>query len=416
MTIDDRQELGSLYWCMGESPHARASAAQPRATGTTEKTRAEGTAGPPTIATVVHTQAGCGDDSMATNQSRPILLQDDRSGVREDFGRRPRHPSASTVTTRRPSILHPFLIYHRQTWPHRIAVVVLSLCHHHDCRAVPRPHNRFGPPSSTPRVSRECLRRLARTWYGDLDPKSEKIEDVTPFVDASTNLMPFLDTASLITTRSVLGSSPASTPRRRPSTPPEVDESPGLDSSKVLPLVNKIGLETTSQRTTDIRRRHEAWVQAKGAHAVDSFTAAMEFWSKFAGRLREATGQLTKKIRESYEAWVQAKGLMYVTNKFETAIEFMSNYASGAVDESEPTSERGLSVGDLSGDESSDEGVPRPKRAPLKMAESPSSTKSSNSGDSNGSESEDEMDSPPSVKKRSSDLPSKPKAPNRRKN
>ncbi|EJK51153.1 hypothetical protein THAOC_29699, partial [Thalassiosira oceanica] len=26
-----------------------------------------------------------------------------------------------------------------------------------------------------------------------------------------------------------------------------------------------------------------AWVQAKGAHAVDSFTAAMEFWSKFAG-------------------------------------------------------------------------------------------------------------------------------------
>ncbi|EJK53538.1 hypothetical protein THAOC_27010 [Thalassiosira oceanica] len=45
-------------------------------------------------------------------------------------------------------------------------------------------------------------------------------------------------------------------------------------------------------------------------------------------RLRE-TGPLTKKIRESYEAWVQAKGLMYVTNKFETAIEFMSsNYAS----------------------------------------------------------------------------------------
>ncbi|EJK54396.1 hypothetical protein THAOC_25980 [Thalassiosira oceanica] len=87
-----------------------------------------------------------------------------------------------------------------------------------------------------------------------------------------------------------------------------------------------------------------------------------------------------------------------------------------AVDESEPTSERGMSVGDLSGDESSDEGVPRPKRAPLKMAESPSSTKSSNSGDSNGSESEDEMDSPPSVKKRSSDLPSKPKAPKRRKN
>mmetsp|Transcript_33097 Transcript_33097/g.74912 ORF Transcript_33097/g.74912 Transcript_33097/m.74912 type:complete len:127 (-) Transcript_33097:85-465(-) len=89
---------------------------------------------------------------------------------------------------------------------------------------------------------------------------------------------------------------------------------------------------------------------------------------------------------------------------------------SGAVDESEPTSERGMSVGDLSGDESSDEGVPRPKRAPLKMAESPSSTKSSNSGDSNGSGSEDEMDSPESVKKRSSDLPSKPKAPKRRKN
>mmetsp|Transcript_11509 Transcript_11509/g.24948 ORF Transcript_11509/g.24948 Transcript_11509/m.24948 type:complete len:174 (-) Transcript_11509:85-606(-) len=100
-------------------------------------------------------------------------------------------------------------------------------------------------------------------------------------------------------------------------------------------------------------------------------------------------GQLTKMIRESYE---------------------------GAVDESEPTSERGMSVGDLSGDESSDEGAPRPKRVPLKMAESPSSTKSSNSGDSNGSESEDEMDSPPSVKKRSSDLPSKPKAPKRRKN
>ena len=89
---------------------------------------------------------------------------------------------------------------------------------------------------------------------------------------------------------------------------------------------------------------------------------------------------------------------------------------SGAVDESEPASERGMSVGDLSGDESSDEGVLRPKRAPLKMADSPSSTKSSNSGDSNGSESEDEMDSPPSVKKRSSDLPSKPKAPKRRKN
>jgi len=327
-------------------------------------------------------------------------------------------------------------------------------------------------------------------------------------------------------------------------------------------------------------------------------------------RLREATGQLTKKIRESYEAWVQAKGLMYVTNKFETAFQFMSNYAGDEVDfddgsvtplfeflsevvgpacygeddlkerlNNNPTktfldivtraeialcfctidfcrkswahdndikqlskdqqemykvknqkdmtpntkirytrtksdhvgthkiylepswseegldaflalekniedflddpakhddlksswstyvdetgfalhhvatkstssgensssrrkssttkksrgtklkfgsqlsgavaSERGMSVGDLSGDESSDEGAPRPKRVPLKMAESPSSTKSSNSGDSNGSESEDEMDSPPSVKKRSSDLPSKPKAPKRRKN
>ncbi|EJK63629.1 hypothetical protein THAOC_15701 [Thalassiosira oceanica] len=227
MTIDDQQELGicigvwvrvlmlgrlvegtdslaSIISSQDRTTGLQQSAAQPRATGTTEKTRAEGTAGPPTIATVVHTKAGCGDDPMATKQSRPILLQDDRSGVREDFGRRSPPSSLRTVTTRRPSILHPFLIYHRQAWPHRIAVVVLSLCHHHDCRAVPRPHNRFGPPSSTPRVSRECLRRLARTWYGDLDPKSEKIEDVTPFVDASTNLMPFLDTASLITT-SLLG-------------------------------------------------------------------------------------------------------------------------------------------------------------------------------------------------------------------
>ena len=72
-----------------------------------------------------------------------------------------------------------------------------------------------------------------------------------------------------------------------------------------------------------------------------------------------------------------------------------------------------MSVGDLSGDKSSDEDIQPPnKRAPLKMAESPSSTKSSNSGDS----SDDEIDSPPSVKKRSSNLPSKPKAPKRRKN
>ena len=86
---------------------------------------------------------------------------------------------------------------------------------------------------------------------------------------------------------------------------------------------------------------------------------------------------------------------------------------SGAVDGSEPASERRMSVGDLSGDKSSDEDIQPPnKRAPLKMAESPSSTKSSNSGDSSG----DEIDSPPSVKKRSSNLPSKSKAPKRRKN
>jgi len=158
---------------------------------------------------------------MATKQSRPILLQDDRSGVREDFGRQPPRQPLRTVTTRRPHIVKH----------DRIALLSWCLA----CAIITTVEPSPAPitASDLQVQHRECLGRLARTWYGDLDPKSEKIEDVTPFVDASTNLMPFLDTASLITTRSVLGSSPASTPRRRPSTPPEVDESPGLDSVRV---------------------------------------------------------------------------------------------------------------------------------------------------------------------------------------
>ncbi|EJK68234.1 hypothetical protein THAOC_10606, partial [Thalassiosira oceanica] len=167
MTIDDRQELGSLYWCMGESPHARASCG--------------------------------GTDSLAS-----IISSQDRTTERgPDWG-----------------------------------------------AASPRRHD-----------NGQVLPRGAEEWM------------------ARTGL------------------------RVQGSTGCEYVRGANWES-KVLPLVNKIGRETTSQRTTDIRKRYEgkettslrvdrltstltpplstvAWVHGKGAYTVDTFT--MEFGPSLPG-------------------------------------------------------------------------------------------------------------------------------------